>query len=112
MNWQRKRKELFSNPLEPKRIEKMVKTSLLEADVSENGKVVITKTASTGGYLGKEYLVLDGGGCILIKCYIRLTKLMKILDMVARELRAIHFVVEMSFLIKEQYEIHAVMEVE
>jgi ParB family chromosome partitioning protein len=49
-----------------------------------------------------------------IKRYIRLTKLIpKILDMVDRELLAIRSAVEISFLTEaEQYELHAVMELE
>ena len=48
-----------------------------------------------------------------IKRYIRLTNLiLKILEMVDREVLAIRSAVELSFLTEEQYELHAVMELE
>lgn len=115
MNRQGKRKELSSAPLEPKCIEEMVEISLFEADVSENGKVNIKKTNSAGGYRSNEQLArMVGESVTQIKRYIRLTKLIpKILDMVDRELLAIHSAVEISFLTEEeQYELHAVMELE
>lgn len=115
MNRQGKRKELSSDPLEPKCIEEMVEISLLEADVSENGKVNIKMTDSAGGYRSNEQLArMVGESVTQIKRYIRLTKLIpKILDMVDRELLAIRSAVEISFLTEEeQYELHAVMELE
>ena len=115
MNRQGKRKDLSSDPLEPKCVEEMVEISLLEADVSENGKVNIKKTDSTGGYRSNEQLArMVGESVTQIKRYIRLTKLIpKILDMVDRELLAIRSAVEISFLTEEeQYELHAVMELE
>ena len=115
MNRQGKRKELSSDPLEPKCIEEMVEISLFEADVAENGKVNIKKTDSAGGYRSNEQLArMVGESVTQIKRYIRLTKLIpKILDMVDRELLAIRSAVEISFLTEEeQYELHAVMELE
>lgn len=115
MNRQGKRKELSSDPLEPKCIKEMVEISLLEADVSENGKVNIKKTDSAGGYRSNEQLArMVGESVTQIKRYIRLTNLIpKILDMVDRELLAIRSAVEISFLTEEeQYELHAVMELE
>ena len=62
-----------------------------------------------------ELLAKQAGESVAqIKRYIRLTKLIpKILDMVDRELLAIRSAVEISFLTEaEQYELHAVMELE
>ncbi len=101
-----------SDPLDPKNMEEV---SVLETEVSEYGKVTIKKAGSVGGYRSNEQLAhMVGESASQIKRYIRLTNLIpKILDMVDQGLLAIRSAVEISFLTEEeQYELHAVMELE
>lgn len=98
-----------SDPLEPK-----YKTEL-EAELQELGKVKIQKKGGAGGKRSNEQLAsMVGESVTQIKQYIRLTHLIpKILDMVDKEILAIRSAVEISFLSEEeQYELHAVMELE
>ena len=98
-----------SDPLEPK-----YKTEL-EAELQELGKVKIQKKGRAGGKRSNEQLAsMVGESVTQIKRYIRLTHLIpKILDMVDKEILAIRSAVEISFLSEEeQYELHAVMELE
>lgn len=98
-----------SDPLEPK-----YKTEL-EAELQELGKVKIQKKGGAGGKRSNEQLAsMVGESVTQIKRYIRLTHLIpKILDMVDKEILAIRSAVEISFLSEEeQYELHAVMELE
>jgi ParB family chromosome partitioning protein len=112
MNHQGKHKDTASDPMEPKG---MVEVSVLEADISENGKVRIQKSLASSGYRSNEQLAkMVGESVSQIKRYIRLTNLIpKILEMVDREFLALRSAVELSFLTEEeQYELHAVMELE
>lgn len=98
-----------SDPLESK-----YKTEL-EAELQELGKVKIQKKGGAGGKRSNEQLAsMVGESVTQIKRYIRLTHLIpKILDMVDKEILAIRSAVEISFLSEEeQYELHAVMELE
>lgn len=115
MNRQGKRKEQTSDPLEPKFAEELAEVTALEAEVSEQGKITIQKTKSAEGYRSNEQLAkIVGESVTQIKRYIRLTNLIpKLLDMVDREELAIRSAVELSFLTEEeQYELHAVMDLE
>lgn len=115
MNRQGKRTNKTSAPLEPKFSEKLAEISALEADVAENGKITIKKVNSSEGYRSNEQLAkMVGESVTQIKRYIRLTNLIpKLLDMVDQEMLAIRSAVEISFLTEEeQYELHAVMELE
>lgn len=115
MNRQGKRKDQTSDPLEPKFAEELAEVTALEAEVSEQGKITIQKTKSAEGYRSNEQLAkMVGESVTQIKRYIRLTNLIpKLLDMVDREELAIRSAVELSFLTEEeQYELHAVMDLE
>ena len=115
MNRQGKRKDQTSDPLEPKFAEELAEVTALEAEVSEQGKITIQKTKSAEGYRSNEQLAkIVGESVTQIKRYIRLTNLIpKLLDMVDREELAIRSAVELSFLTEEeQYELHAVMDLE
>ena len=104
-----------SDPLEPRYKTELVKVSELETEIQELGKVKIKKNDDTGCKRSNEQLArMVGESVTQIKRYIRLTNLIpKILDMVDREVLAIRSAVELSFLTEEeQYELHAVMELE
>lgn len=115
MNRQGKKTNNTSDPLEPKFSEELAEISALEADIAENGKITIKKVNSSEGYRSNEQLAkVVGESVTQIKRYIRLTNLVpKLLDMVDQEMLAIRSAVEISFLTEEeQYELHAVMELE
>lgn len=115
MNRQGKKTNKTSDPLEPKFSEELAEISALEADIAENGKITIKKVNSSEGYRSNEQLAkVVGESVTQIKRYIRLTNLVpKLLDMVDQEMLAIRSAVEISFLTEEeQYELHAVMELE
>lgn len=104
-----------SDPLEPKCKTELVNVSELEAELQKLGKVKIQKKGGAGGKRSNEQLAsMVGESVTQIKRYIRLTHLIpKILDMVDKEILAIRSAVEISFLSEEeQYELHAVMELE
>lgn len=104
-----------SDPVEPKCGAELVNVSKLEAEIQELGKVKIKKSDDTGCKRSNEQLArMVGESVTQIKRYIRLTNLIpKILEMVDREVLAIRSAVELSFLTEEeQYELHAVMELE
>lgn len=104
-----------SDPLEPKYETELANVSELEAELQELGKVKIQKKGGAGGKRSNEQLAsMVGESVTQIKQYIRLTHLIpKILDMVDKEILAIRSAVEISFLSEEeQYELHAVMELE
>lgn len=104
-----------SDPVEPKCGAELVNVSKLEAEIQELGKVKIKKNDDTGCKQSNEQLArMVGESVTQIKRYIRLTNLIpKILEMVDREVLAIRSAVELSFLTEEeQYELHAVMELE
>ena len=104
-----------SDPLEPRYKTKLVNVSELEAEIQKLGKVKIQKKDGAGGKRSNEQLAsMVGESVTQIKRYIRLTHLIpKILDMVDKEILAIRSAVEISFLSEEeQYELHAVMELE
>lgn len=103
-----------SDPMEPKCGAEFVNVSKLEAEIEELGKVKIKKNDNTGCKRSNEQLArMVGESVTQIKRYIRLTNLIpKILEMVDREVLAIRSAVELSFLTEEQYELHAVMELE
>ena len=115
MNRQGKKTNKTSDPLEPKFSEELAEISALEADIAENGKITIKKVNSSEGYRSNEMVAKGFGESLTqIKRYIRLTNLVpKLLDMVDQEMLAIRSAVEISFLTEEeQYELHAVMELE
>ena len=104
-----------SDPLEPKCKTELVNVSELKAELQEFGKVKIQKKGGAGGKRSNEQLAsMVGESVTQIKRYIRLTHLIpKIWDMVDKEILAIRSAVEISFLSEEeQYELHAVMELE
>lgn len=83
--------------------------------MNRQGKITIQKTKSAEGYRSNEQMAkMVGESVTQIKRYIRLTNLIpKLLDMVDREELAIRSAVELSFLTEEeQYELHAVMDLE
>ena len=89
--------------------------SELEAEIQKLGKVKIQQKDGAGGKRSNEQLAsMVGESVTQIKRYIRLTHLIpKIWDMVDKEILAIRSAVEISFLSEEeQYELHAVMELE
>lgn len=105
----------ISDPVEPKCGAELVNVSKLEAEIQELGKVKINKNDDTECKRSNEQLArMVGESVTQIKRYIRLTNLIpKILEMVDREVLAIRSAVELSFLTEEeQYELHAVMELE
>ncbi len=115
MNRQGKRKEQTSDPLEPKFAEELAEVTALEAEVSEQGKITIQKTKSAEGYRSNEQLAkIVGESVTQIKRYIRLTNLIpNLLDMGDMEELAIRSAVDRSFqTAEEQYELHAVMDLE
>ena len=105
-----------SDPLEPKCKTELVNVSELKAELQEFGKVKNSrKKGGAGGKRSNEQLAsMVGESVTQIKRYIRLTHLIpKILDMVDKEILAIRSAVEIPFLSEEeQYELHAVMELE
>ena len=104
-----------SDPLEPKCKTELVNVSELEAELQKLGKVKIQKKGGAEGKRSNEQLAsMVGESVTQIKRYIRLTHLIpKILDMFDKEILAIRSAVEISFLSEEeQYELHAVMELE
>ena len=104
-----------SDPVEPKCGAELVNVSKLEAEIQELGKMKVKKKEDTGCKRSNEQLArMVGESVTQIKRYIRLTNLIpKILEMVDREVLAIRSAVELSFLTEEeQYELHAVMELE
>ena len=104
-----------SDPVEPKCGAELVNVSKLEAEIQELGKMKVKKKDDTGCKRSNEQLArMVGESVTQIKRYIRLTNLIsKILEMVDREVLAIRSAVELSFLTEEeQYELHAVMELE
>ena len=104
-----------SDLLEPKCKTELVNVSELEAELQKLGKVKIQKKGGVKGKRSNEQLAsMVGESVTQIKRYIRLTHLIpKILDMVDKEILAIRSAVEISFLSEEeQYELHAVMELE
>lgn len=104
-----------SDPLEPKCKTELVNVSELEAELQKLGKVKIQKKGGAEGKRSNEQLAsMVGESVTQIKRYIRLTHLIpKILDMVDKEILAIRSAMEISFLSEEeQYELHAVMELE
>ena len=104
-----------SDPLEPKCKTELVNVSELKAELQEFGKVKIQRKGGAGGKRSNEQLASTVGESVTqIKRYIRLTNLIpKILDMVDKEILAIRSAVEIPFLSEEeQYELHAVMELE
>ena len=104
-----------SDPLEPKCKTELVNVSELEAELQKLGKVKIQKKGGAEGKRSNEQLAsMVGESVTQIKRYIRLTHLIpKIWDMVDKEILAIRSAVEISFLSEEeQYELHAVMELE
>ena len=104
-----------SDPVEPKCGAELVNVSKLEAEIQELGKMKVKKKDDTGCKRSNEQLAMMVGESVTqIKRYIRLTNLIpKILEMVDREGLAIRSAVELSFLTEEeQYELHAVMELE
>ena len=104
-----------SDPVEPKCGAELVNVSKLEAEIQELGKMKVKKKDDTGCKRSNEQLAMMVGESVTqIKRYIRLTNLIpKILEMVDREVLAIRSAVELSFLTEEeQYELHAVMELE
>ena len=104
-----------SDPLEAKCKTELVNVSELEAELQKLGKVKIQKKGGAEGKRSNEQLAsMVGESVTQIKRYIRLTHLIpKILDMVDKEILAIRSAVEISFLSEEeQYELHAVMELE
>ena len=87
----------------------------LESEIDENGRVIIKQKSGKKGIRSNELLARQVGESVnQIKRYIRLTHLIpKILDMVDQEKLALTSAVEISFLTEEeQYELHAVMEIE
>ena len=87
----------------------------LESEIDENGRVIIKQKSGKKGIRSNELLARQVGESVnQIKRYIRLTHLIpKILDMVDEEKLALTSAVEISFLTEEeQYELHAVMEIE
>ena len=104
-----------SDPMEPKCGAELIDVSKLEAEIQELGKMKVKKKDDTGCKWSNEQLArMVGESVTQIKRYIRLTNLIpKILEMVDREVLAIRSAVELSFLTEEeQYELHAVMELE
>ena len=104
-----------SDPVEPKCGAELVNVSKLEAEIQELGKMKVKKKDDTGCKRSNEQLAMMVGESVTqIKRYIRLTNLIpKILEIVDREVLAIRSAVELSFLTEEeQYELHAVMELE
>ena len=104
-----------SDPMEPKCGAELIDVSKLEAEIQELGKMKVKKKDDTGCKWSNEQLArMVGESVTQIKRYIRLTNLIpKILEMVDREVLAIRSAVKLSFLTEEeQYELHAVMELE
>ena len=99
MKQQGRRNDLTSGQVEPKLENETLEIYTLESEIDENGRVIIRQV---------------GKSVNQIKRYIRLTHLIpKILDMVDEEKLALTSAVEISFLTEEeQYELHAVMEIE
>lgn len=115
MNRQGKRHDWTSDPLEPKFEGELAEVTALKAEVSKQGKIMIQKGKSAEGYRSNEELAkMVGESVTQIKRYIRLTNLIpKLLDMVDKEMLAIRSAVEISYLSEEeQYELHAVMDLE
>ena len=115
MKQQGRRNDLTSGQVEPKLENETVEIYTLESEIDENGRVIIKQKSGKKGIRSNELLARQVGESVnQIKRYIRLTHLIpKILDMVDEEKLALTSAVEISFLTEEeQYELHAVMEIE
>ena len=112
---QGRRNDLTSGQVEPKLENETLEIYTLESEIDENGRVIIKQKSGKKGIRSNELLARQVGESVnQIKRYIRLTHLIpKILDMVDEEKLALTSAVEISFLTEEeQYELHAVMEIE
>lgn len=115
MKQQGRRNDLTSDQVEPKLENETLEIYPLESEINENGRVIIKQKSGKKGIRSNELLARQVGESVnQIKRYIRLTHLIpKILDMVDEEKLALTSAVEISFLTEEeQYELHAVMEIE
>lgn len=115
MKQQGRRNDLTSGQVEPKLENETLEIYTLESEIDENGRVIIKQKSGKKGIRSNELLARQVGESVnQIKRYIRLTHLIpKILDMVDEEKLALTSAVEISFLTEEeQYELHAVMEIE
>lgn len=115
MKQQGRRNDLTSGQVEPKLENETLEIYPLESEIDENGRVIIKQKSGKKGIRSNELLARQVGESVnQIKRYIRLTHLIpKILDMVDEEKLALTSAVEISFLTEEeQYELHAVMEIE
>ena len=115
MKQQGRRNDLTSGQVEPKLENETLEIYPLESEIDENGRVIIKQKSGKKGIRSNELLARQVGESVnQIKRYIRLTHLIpKILDMVDQEKLALTSAVEISFLTEEeQYELHAVMEIE
>ena len=115
MKQQGRRNDLTSGQVEPKLENETLEIYPLESEIDENGRVIIKQKSGKKGIRSNELLARQVGESLnQIKRYIRLTHLIpKILDMVDQEKLALTSAVEISFLTEEeQYELHAVMEIE
>ena len=115
MKQQGRRNDLTSGQVEPKLENETLEIYTLESEIDENGRVIIKQKSGKKGIRSNELLSRQVGESVnQIKRYIRLTHLIpKILDMVDEEKLALTSAVEISFLTEEeQYELHAVMEIE
>lgn len=115
MKQQGRRNDLTSGQVEPKLENEIIRIYPLESEIDENGRVIIKQKSGKKGIRSNELLARQVGESVnQIKRYIRLTHLIpKILDMVDEEKLALTSAVEISFLTEEeQYELHAVMEIE
>ena len=115
MKQQGRKNDLTSGQVEPKLENETLEIYPLESEIDENGRVIIKQKSGKKGIRSNELLARQVGESVnQIKRYIRLTHLIpKILDMVDEEKLALTSAVEISFLTEEeQYELHAVMEIE
>ena len=115
MKQQGRKNDLTSGQVEPKLENETLEIYPLESEIDENGRVIIKQKSGKKGIRSNELLARQVGESVnQIKRYIRLTHLIpKILDMVDQEKLALTSAVEISFLTEEeQYELHAVMEIE
>lgn len=116
MKNQGKRTDLTSAQVEPKLDNNILAIYPLKALYDENGEwKVVNDEANQKGFRSNTELAKQAGESVnQIKRYIRLTNLIpKILDMVDQEKIAFTVAVELSYLKEEeQYELHAVMDLE
>ncbi len=116
MKNQGKRTDLTSAQVEPKLDNNILAIYLLKALYDENGEwKVVNDEVDQKGFRSNTELAKQAGESVnQIKRYIRLTNLIpKILDMVDQEKIAFTVAVELSYLKEEeQYELHAVMDLE